>query len=59
MNGKDSAREERIHMDIIVDAHDSEERAMVWYYYLDDKVSFPFSAECVTDYRQTQPSGVG
>ena len=21
---------------------------MGWYYYLDDKVSFPFSAECVT-----------
>jgi hypothetical protein len=34
-------------MDIIVYAYESEERAMGWYYYLDDKASFPFSAECV------------
>ena len=47
MSRKDAAREERIYMEAIVDAHDSEERAMGWYYYLDDKISFPFSAECM------------
>jgi len=29
-------REERIIMEIIVDAYDEEERAMGWYYYLED-----------------------
>jgi len=47
MNEKDEAREERIYMEAIVDAHDSEERAMGWYYYLDDKITFPFTAECI------------
>ena len=47
MNGKDESREERIHMEAVVDAYGPEERAMGWYYYLDDKISFPFSAECV------------
>ena len=44
---KDVAREERIHKEAVVDAYGPEERAMGWYYYLDDKISFPFSAECV------------
>jgi len=30
-----------------VDAYDSEEQAMGWYYYLDEKMQFPFSARCV------------
>jgi hypothetical protein len=41
---KDDVREERIAMEIVVDAYDDEERAMGWYYYLDDKLSFPFKA---------------
>ena len=36
MSKKDKTREERIYMEAIVDAHDPEERAMGWYYYLDD-----------------------
>ena len=40
MKGKDDAREERIYMEAVVDAHDSEERAMGWYYYLEDKIMF-------------------
>jgi hypothetical protein len=47
MNEKDEIREERIVMEVVVDAYDSEERAMGWYYYLDDKISFPFTAECI------------
>lgn len=44
---KNEAREERIHMEIIVDANGPEEQAMGWYYYLDDTIHFPFSARCV------------
>ncbi len=48
---KDEAREERIMMEAVVDAHDEEERAMGWFYYLQDKMHFPFEAECVTESR--------
>jgi len=44
---KDEAREERIHMEIIVDAYGPEEQVMGWYNYLDDILQFPFSARCV------------
>jgi hypothetical protein len=47
MSIKDDRREERIIMEIIVDAYDMEERAMGWFYYLDDKIRFPFDAECI------------
>jgi hypothetical protein len=53
MNSEDAAREERILMEAVVDAHDSEERAMGWYYYLDDKISFPFAAECIAVNKRT------
>ena len=42
----DDVREERIEMEIVVDAYGMQERAMGWYYYLDDKITFPFVAEC-------------
>ena len=29
-------------MEAIVDANGPEEQAMGWYYYLEDKISFPF-----------------
>jgi len=44
---KDEEREYRISMEAIVDAHDDEEQAMGWYYYLDDKMHFPFMAKCI------------
>lgn len=47
MSKEDEAREERITMDVVVDAYDSGEQAMGWYYYLDDKISFPFTASCI------------
>jgi hypothetical protein len=40
-------RETRIHEEIIVDAYGPEEQAMSWYYYLEDKLQFPFHAQCV------------
>jgi hypothetical protein len=47
MSVKDAVREERIFMEVVADANGPEEQAMGWYYYLDDKISFPFSAECI------------
>src|SRR2546430_13341309 len=44
---KSKAREDRIHMEIIVDAYGPEEQAMGWYYYLEDKLDFPFRAKCI------------
>ena len=43
----DEARENRIMMEAVVDCYDADERAMGWYYYLDDKLRFPFTAKCV------------
>jgi hypothetical protein len=37
---RDEEREERIQMEVVVDAYDSEEQAMGWYYYLQDKIIF-------------------
>jgi len=51
---KDEAREERINMEIIVDAYDSEEQAAGWYSYLSDTLQFPFSARCIVR-RATSP----
>ena len=43
---KDPVREDRIHEEAIVDAYGPEEKAMSWYYYLEGKLRFPFSAKC-------------
>ena len=40
--GEDAVREERILMEVVFDAYGTEERAMGWYYYLADKILFPF-----------------
>jgi hypothetical protein len=42
----DPVREQRILMEVVVDAYDPDERAMGWYYYLEEKLSFPFTARC-------------
>lgn len=44
----DKAIEERIEMEIVVDAYDRVERAMGWFYYLEDTLIFPFNATCVS-----------
>jgi hypothetical protein len=44
---RDPEREQRIMMEIVVDAHDEQERAMGWYYYLQDQLQFPFTAVCI------------
>lgn len=48
---QDAAREERITMEIVVDAYGPEEQAMGWYYYLDDRMQFPFPATCMSKRR--------
>ena len=44
---RDPLREDRIHNEAVVDAYGPEEQAMSWYYYLEDKIRFPFQARCV------------
>jgi hypothetical protein len=46
---KDPKREERISMEIIVDANGPEEQAMGWYYYLQEEMQFPFTATCIAE----------
>ncbi len=42
----DPAREERIDMEIVVDAHDSEERAMGWHCSIEDTVENNVRCRC-------------
>lgn len=51
---EDKDREYRIDMEVVVDAYDSEERAMGWYYYVSDECGFPFKATCIAQ-RRTSP----
>jgi hypothetical protein len=55
---KDEDREDRILMEAIVDANGPEEQAMGWYYYLDDKIGFPFQGKCIQE-RKTSPLKLG
>ncbi|MBD2503984.1 calcium-binding protein [Anabaena azotica] len=50
---RDETREHRIETEIIVDAEDKEDRAMGWYYYLDDMIDFPFMAKWKKKSRKT------
>jgi hypothetical protein len=43
---KDPVREDRIQNEAIVDAYGPEEQALGWYYYLENKIHFPFQARC-------------
>jgi len=45
---QDKKREDRIHMEIVVDAYDRDERVMGWCAYLDDVLQFPFKARCIS-----------
>ena len=51
---RDAAREARIHDNIVVDCYDEDERAMGWYYYLDEQLQCPFTAICIAK-RVTSP----
>ena len=47
--GKDEERDERIRNEVIVDAYTAEEQALGWYYYLEEKIRFPFQARCIKE----------
>ena len=55
---KDPTREDRIHNEAIVDAYGPEERAMGWYYYLENQLRFPFQARCTVS-KVVSPLGKG
>lgn len=55
---KDEVREHRITMEAIVDCYGPEEQAMGWFYYLEDKMQFPFEAECAVE-RRISPLKLG
>ena len=58
---KDEAREERIVMEIIVDAYGPEEQAIGWYYYLDNAMGYASGAilaRCIRE-RAISPLQVG
>jgi Calcium binding len=44
---RDRKRERHITLEIVVDAYDTHERAMGWYYYLQEQLNFPFTATCI------------
>jgi hypothetical protein len=44
----DPLREDRIIMQIVVDAYGPDERAMGWYCYLENNLTFPFTARCTS-----------
>lgn len=54
----DKTRERRIMMEIVVDAYTESERAMGWYYYLEEGLQFPFRARCIKR-RAVSPLGPG
>jgi len=58
MIDRNQEREDRIHNEAIVDAYDSEEQALGWYYYLEGRITFPFKARCISS-RKTSPLKVG
>ena len=55
---RDEEREDRIQMEIVVDAYGPEEQAAGWYAYLDEALQFPFLAHCVTG-RAISPLQIG
>lgn len=55
---ENKTRERRIEMEIVVDAYNAEERAMGWYYYLEERLKCPFKARCKAK-RQISPLRVG
>lgn len=55
---KEEDRENRITMEIIVDAYGPEEQALGWYYYLEEHLQAPFQARCIAK-RSISPLEVG
>jgi hypothetical protein len=43
---ENKTRERRIEMEVVVDAYNESERAMGWYYYLEERLKFSCKAGC-------------
>jgi hypothetical protein len=43
---ENKTRERRIEIEVVVDAYNESERALGWYYYLEERLKFPFKARC-------------
>ena len=54
----DEEREQRIEMEIIVDANGPEEQTLGWYNYLEENLQFPFLTRCIRE-RTISPFHVG
>ncbi len=46
---EDPEIEDRITMEIVVDAYGPEEQAIGWFAVLDERLAFPFAARCVAE----------
>lgn len=55
---RDDKREERIRMEIIVDAYGPEEQASSWYVYLQEQLQFPMLTHCIAE-RAISPLQIG
>lgn len=49
MTERDEERDERIEMEIIVDAYTPDEQAMGWHIYLEETMDVPFKARCIEE----------
>lgn len=50
----EKSREDRITREIVVDAYGEGEISLSWYYYLEERLAFPFKANCV-GHREISP----
>ena len=55
---ENKTRERRIEMEVVVDAYNESERAIGWYYYLEERLKFPFKAGCKSK-RAVSPLRIG
>ena len=55
----DESREERIQMEIVVDAYTPEEQALGWYYYLESHLHLPFGVRRPGLHRRTADCSPG
>lgn len=44
----DEILDDRVQL-IVADCHDSDERAMAWFYYVAEEISYPFQAKCISE----------
>jgi hypothetical protein len=50
---REAERQERIANEIVVDCYNEQEAWTGWYCYLENKLAFPFEAECITDRKKS------